>query len=128
MTSASLSVTANSTANATRRGNALGRRLLIVAAWLVFALFLLLPLLMMMIAPVALFIATTHVLNKLSTDSEIIVMNAAGMSPWRLFKTFIPVVLIVSGVIAVTAVKWRSKAAMVSAGSLPSGGMRSSRS
>jgi sulfate transport system permease protein len=38
-------VTANSTANATRRGNALGRRLLIVAAWLVFALFLLLPLL-----------------------------------------------------------------------------------
>ncbi|HCG40591.1 MAG: sulfate ABC transporter permease subunit CysW [Pseudomonas sp. K35] len=45
MTSASLSVTANSTANATRRGNALGRRLLIVAAWLVFALFLLLPLL-----------------------------------------------------------------------------------
>jgi sulfate/thiosulfate transport system permease protein len=45
MTSASLSVTANSTANATRRGNALGRRLLIIAAWLVFTLFLLLPLL-----------------------------------------------------------------------------------
>ncbi|MBK3759385.1 sulfate ABC transporter permease subunit CysW [Stutzerimonas frequens] len=45
MTSASLSVTANTTANATRRGNALGRRLSIVAAWLVFALFLLLPLL-----------------------------------------------------------------------------------
>jgi len=64
---------------------------------------MLLPLLMMMIAPVALFIATTHVLNKLSTDSEIIVMNAAGMSPWRLFKTFIPVILVVSGVIAVTA-------------------------
>ncbi|MBA1240482.1 sulfate ABC transporter permease subunit CysW [Pseudomonas kunmingensis] len=45
MTSASLSVTANTNANATRRGNALGRRLLIVVAWLVFALFLLLPLL-----------------------------------------------------------------------------------
>jgi len=45
MTTASLSGTANSTANATRRGNALGRRLLIAAAWLVFALFLLLPLL-----------------------------------------------------------------------------------
>jgi len=45
MTSASLSVTAYTNANATRRGNALGRRLLIVAAWLVFALFLLLPLL-----------------------------------------------------------------------------------
>jgi len=45
MTSASLSVTATGTANATRRGSALGRRLLIIAAWLVFALFLLLPLL-----------------------------------------------------------------------------------
>lgn len=45
MTSASLSVTANSTANAARRGSALGRRLLIIAAWLVFALLLLLPLL-----------------------------------------------------------------------------------
>ncbi|WP_423831484.1 sulfate ABC transporter permease subunit CysW [Stutzerimonas stutzeri] len=38
-------VTTNNTANATRRGSALGRRLLIFAAWLVFALFLLLPLL-----------------------------------------------------------------------------------
>lgn len=64
---------------------------------------LLLPLLMMMIAPVALFIATAHVLNKLSTDSEIIVMNAAGMSPWRLFQTFIPVVLVVSGLVMATA-------------------------
>jgi lipopolysaccharide export system permease protein len=64
---------------------------------------LLMPLLMMMIAPIALFIATAHLLNKLSTDSEIIVMNAAGMSPWRLFKTFIPVVLVVSGLVAATA-------------------------
>jgi len=48
MTSASLSVTANTTANATRRGNALGRRLLIAAAWLTFALFLLLPLLIVL--------------------------------------------------------------------------------
>jgi lipopolysaccharide export system permease protein len=63
---------------------------------------LLVPLLMAMIAPVALFIATAHVLNKLSTDSEIIVMNAAGMSPWRLFKTFVPVVLVVSGLVLAT--------------------------
>ncbi len=63
---------------------------------------LLIPLLMAMIAPIALFIATVHVLNKLATDSEIIVINAAGMSPWRLFKTFIPVILVVSGLIAVT--------------------------
>mgnify|MGYP001772949273 FL=1 len=44
MSSVSLTATASTSANATRRGNALGRRLLIVAAWLVFALFLLLPL------------------------------------------------------------------------------------
>ena len=33
-------------------------------------------------------IAVAYVLNKLSTDSEIIVMNAAGMRPWRLFRPF----------------------------------------
>lgn len=43
MTSSTL--TANAVDNAARRGNALGRRLLILAAWLVFAFFLLLPLL-----------------------------------------------------------------------------------
>ncbi|NHN78418.1 sulfate ABC transporter permease subunit CysW [Azotobacter chroococcum] len=42
MSSTTLSATAS--ANAARRGNALGRRLLIVAAWLAFAVFLLLPL------------------------------------------------------------------------------------
>jgi lipopolysaccharide export system permease protein len=36
------------------------------------------------------------VLNKLSTDSEIIVMNAAGMSPWRLFRPFLAVAILVS--------------------------------
>ncbi|MCU1719452.1 sulfate ABC transporter permease subunit CysW [Pseudomonas sp. 5P_3.1_Bac2] len=40
----SVSVTATASANAARRGNVLGRRLLIGAAWLVFILFLLLPL------------------------------------------------------------------------------------
>lgn len=44
MSSVSLPATASASANAARRGNALGRRLLILAAWLVFALFLLLPL------------------------------------------------------------------------------------
>ncbi len=46
---------------------------------------LIVPLLVLVIAPIALVIAVIHVLNKLSTNSEIIVMNAAGMSPWRLF-------------------------------------------
>jgi len=44
MSSVSLPATASTCANAARRGNALGRRLLILTAWLVFALFLLLPL------------------------------------------------------------------------------------
>lgn len=44
MSSVSLTATASTSANAARRGNALGRRLLIIFAWLVFALFLLLPL------------------------------------------------------------------------------------
>ena len=40
----SASLTASAANNAARRGNALGRRLLIISAWLVFAFFLLLPL------------------------------------------------------------------------------------
>ena len=57
---------------------------------------LIVPLLILVIAPIALLIAVAHVLNKLSTDSEIIVMNAAGISPWTLFRAFIPVTLVVS--------------------------------
>nr|WP_322939367.1 sulfate ABC transporter permease subunit CysW [Pseudomonas sp. s4] len=40
----SATLTASAANNAARRGNALGRRLLIISAWLVFAFFLLLPL------------------------------------------------------------------------------------
>src|SRR5215207_7391058 len=49
---------------------------------------LIIPLLVMVIAPIALMVAVVFVLNKMSTDSELIVMNAAGMSPWRLFSAF----------------------------------------
>ena len=52
---------------------------------------LIIPLLILVIAPIALVIAVAHMLNKLGTDSEIIVMNAAGMSPWRLFRPFLAV-------------------------------------
>ncbi len=44
----SASLTAASSANAARRGSALGRRILIISAWLAFALFLLLPLLVVL--------------------------------------------------------------------------------
>lgn len=57
---------------------------------------LIIPLLVLVIAPIALLIAVVHVLNKLSTDSEIIVMSAAGMSPWFLFRAFMSVTLVVS--------------------------------
>ena len=61
---------------------------------------LIIPLLVLVIAPIALLIAVAHVLNKLSTDSEIIVMNAAGMSPWILFRAFLTVGLVVSLMVA----------------------------
>jgi lipopolysaccharide export system permease protein len=57
---------------------------------------LIIPLLVLVIAPIALLIAVAHTLNKMSTDSEIIVMNAAGMSPWILFRAFMTVALVVS--------------------------------
>ena len=57
---------------------------------------LLIPLLVMIIAPIALLLAVGHVLNKLSSDSEIIVMNSAGVSPWRLVAPFLVAALLVS--------------------------------
>jgi lipopolysaccharide export system permease protein len=52
---------------------------------------LLVPLLVLIIAPMAFMVAMAYVLNKLSTDSELIVMNAAGMPPWYLFRPFLAV-------------------------------------
>ena len=57
---------------------------------------LIIPLLMLVIAPIALLIAIAYTLNKLNTDSEIVVLNAAGMAPWRLFRPFLVVALIVA--------------------------------
>jgi lipopolysaccharide export system permease protein len=64
---------------------------------------LIIPLLVMMLAPFALVMAAGHVLNKLSSDSEIIVMNAAGISPWRLLGPFIAAALVVSLMVAYIA-------------------------
>ncbi len=61
---------------------------------------LIIPLLVLVIAPIALLIAVAHVLNKLSNDSEIIVMNASGMSPWLLFRAFLAVGVAVSIMVA----------------------------
>ncbi|HZP78072.1 MAG TPA: LPS export ABC transporter permease LptF [Pseudolabrys sp.] len=64
---------------------------------------LIIPLLVLVIAPIALLIAVVHVLNKLSTDSEIIVMNAAGMSPWLIFRAFLSVGIVVSIIVTLIA-------------------------
>jgi lipopolysaccharide export system permease protein len=48
-----------------------------------------LPTLVTVISPVALFIATIYTLNKLNSDSELIVMTAAGMPPNRLVRPFL---------------------------------------
>ena len=64
---------------------------------------LLVPALVLVIAPLAFIVATAYTLNKLNTDSEIIVMNAAGMSPWRIFRPFLIVALIVAVLVGTIA-------------------------
>jgi lipopolysaccharide export system permease protein len=61
------------------------------------------PYLVLVIAPIALVIAVAYVLNKLSTDSEIIVMNAAGIRPWQLFRPFLYVTIVVSILVFITS-------------------------
>lgn len=70
---------------------------------------LIIPLLILVIAPIALLIAVAHVLNKLSTDSEIIVMNASGMSPWLLFRAFMAVAVVVSLIVCVISAYFAPK-------------------
>jgi lipopolysaccharide export system permease protein len=57
---------------------------------------LVIPQLVLVIAPVALVIAVAHVLHKLATDSEIIVMNGAGMRPRTMLQPFVAVTVLVS--------------------------------
>src|SRR5882672_3632577 len=44
------------------------------------------PSMMALIAPIALLIASIHVLNRLNSDTELIVMTAGGMPAWSLIK------------------------------------------
>jgi lipopolysaccharide export system permease protein len=61
---------------------------------------LVIPLLVLVIAPIALVIAVAFTINKLNTDSEIVVMSAAGMAPWRLFRPFLAVAIVVTLMVA----------------------------
>ncbi len=56
---------------------------------------LLVPILMLVIAPIAIVIAVSYALTKLNGDSELVVMNAAGISPRRAFRpVFLSCVLV----------------------------------
>jgi lipopolysaccharide export system permease protein len=61
---------------------------------------LIIPHLVLVIAPVALVLAVAHNLHKLAADSEIIVMNGAGMRPWRLLQPFIAATIVASVLLA----------------------------
>ena len=54
------------------------------------------PSMMALIAPIALLIASIHVLNRLNSDSELIVMAAGGMPAWSLLKPLGMLALLVS--------------------------------
>ncbi|MFM9938780.1 MAG: LPS export ABC transporter permease LptF [Hyphomicrobiaceae bacterium] len=58
--------------------------------------FLALPNLMALIAPVALLVATIHVLNRLNGDSELIVMTAGGGTIWTIARPLLLVAVLVS--------------------------------
>lgn len=70
---------------------------------------LIIPSLIMVIAPIALFIAILFSLNKLNGDSELVVSAAAGLSPFQLFRPFIALIVsaaIFSGLMSLWAMPW----------------------
>ena len=63
-----------------------------------------LPTLIVVIAPVALFIGTIYALNKLNGDSELIVMSAAGMPPRALLRPFLTLAMSISLLVGVVVI------------------------
>ncbi|MGC2779040.1 MAG: LPS export ABC transporter permease LptF [Bradyrhizobium sp.] len=61
---------------------------------------LIIPTLMLILAPISMVIAVAYALVKLNNDSELVVMSAAGISPVRLFRPFLVVALVVSLLVA----------------------------
>lgn len=61
---------------------------------------LIIPLLVSIIAPIALLVAVMYALNRLATDSEIIVISAAGMPPVRFMRPFLQATILVSCLVA----------------------------
>jgi lipopolysaccharide export system permease protein len=61
---------------------------------------LLVPILMLVIAPIAIMIAVCYALTKLNGDSELVVMNAAGMAPRRVWRSVLGACLCVAAFVA----------------------------
>jgi lipopolysaccharide export system permease protein len=59
-----------------------------------------LPALIAGIAPVALFAATLYSLNRLNGDSELIVMSASGVAPFRLLRPYVALTTLVTLLVA----------------------------
>jgi lipopolysaccharide export system permease protein len=64
---------------------------------------LIIPSLVMVIAPIALFIAVLFTLNKLNGDSELVVMSASGMSGARLLRPFVVLAVLGAALVAGTS-------------------------
>lgn len=74
---------------------------------------LIIPSLLMVISPIALFIATLFALNKLNGDSELVVTASAGLSPFQLFRPFAALILvgaIFSGAMSLYVMPWSFRA------------------
>ncbi|WP_058316167.1 LPS export ABC transporter permease LptF [Cognatishimia activa] len=59
-----------------------------------------LPAVIKLILPIATFAAATYVTNRLSTESELVVMQSTGFSPWRLGRPFLIFGLLVGAMMA----------------------------
>ena len=60
----------------------------------------LVPILMLVIAPIAIMIAVCYALLKLNGDSELVVMNAAGIPPRRVYRPVMIACLVVAAFVA----------------------------
>ncbi|MBK5959866.1 LPS export ABC transporter permease LptF [Rhodoplanes elegans] len=65
---------------------------------------MIIPTLMLILAPIAMLIAVVYTLTKLNGDSELVVMSAAGVSPRRLFRPFAMLAAVVSMLVMIIAV------------------------
>ncbi len=55
-----------------------------------------LPTLMVVIAPIAVFLAIVYTLHKLNSDSELVAMSAAGASPWQILRAPLALSIVVA--------------------------------